>query len=411
MSGAALGDLLVVDFGQVMAGPYCTRLLAELGAQVVKVEPPGGEVVRHRPPLRGGRSRYFGQLNAGKRSVVLDVRRPEGRDAALALVRRADVVVENFKPGVMARLGLDYAACRAVNPSLVYCSISGYGHTGSGLSRAAIAPIIHARSGYDLAVAGYQTGSSEPPATGVFVADVLGGALAMAGILAALHRRTATGEGAHVDIALTDALLSLLVQELQGAQVTGQESAAPPYRPVRVADGYVMVGVVTDRNFLGLASVLDRPDLADDPRFATSTARRANLDDLHRIVSAWAAGRTGDDVESRMLAAGVPCTRYRSVADQLDDDALWSRGTLRTARDGSGAFTVAASPIRLATPDGAPGCTPGGTFEVRDLGADTEDVLATVAGYDPARIDDLLRLGVAEADAEPRSERPGGSPS
>jgi CoA:oxalate CoA-transferase len=411
VSSGTLGDVVVVDFGQVMAGPYCTRLLAELGAQVIKIEPPGGEVVRHRPPLRGGRSRYFGQLNAGKRSVVLDLRRPEGRDAALALVRRADVVVENFKPGVMARLGLDYPACRAVNPSLVYCSISGYGHTGAGQSRAAIAPIIHATSGYDLAVAGYQSGSSEPPATGVFVADVLGGALAMGGILAALHRRTATGEGSHVDIALTDALLSLLVQELQGAQVTGQESAAPPYRPVRVADGHVMVGVVTDRNFLALASVLERPDLVHDPRFAVSTARRANLDELHRIVSAWAARRDGDDVERRMLAAGVPCTRYRSVADQLDDATLWSRGTLRTARDGSGTFTMAASPIHLATSDGAPVSGPDGTFEVHDLGADTEDVLATVAGYGAARIDDLLRLGAAEPAPEPHSDRPGGCPS
>jgi len=411
VSPGALADVVVVDFGQVMAGPYCTRLLAELGAQVIKVEPPGGEVVRHRPPLRGGRSRYFGQLNAGKRSIVLDLRRREGRDAALALVRRADVVVENFKPGVMARLGLDYAACRAVNPSIVYCSISGYGHSDAGQSRAAIAPIIHARSGYDLAVAGYQTESSEPPATGVFVADVLGGALAMGGILAALHRRTATGEGSHVDIALTDALLSLLVQELQGAQVTGQESAAPPYRPVRVTDGHVMVGIVTDRNFHALTSVLDRPDLIHDPRFAASTARRANLDELHRIVSAWAAERDGDDVERRMLAAGVPCTRYRSVADQLDDPTLWSRGTLRTAHDGSGTFTVAASPIRLATSAGAPAPAPDGAFEVHDLGADTNDVLATVAGYDAARIDDLLRLGVAEPAPEPRSDSAGGFPS
>jgi len=409
MTGA-LHDVLVVDFGQVMAGPYCTRQLVEMGAQVVKVEPPGGEVVRHRAPLRDGRSRYFGQLNAGKRSIVLDIARPEGRDAALALVRRADVVLESFRPGVMTRLGLDYATCRAMNPSVVYCSISGYGHVSDDPYRPAIAPIIHARSGYDLAVAGYQS-SSEPQATGVFIADVLAGSLALGGILAALHKRARTGEGAHVDIALTDAILSLLVQEVQAAQAPEQDLAAPPYQPVRTADGHLMVGIVTDRNFVALTNVLQHSELVSDPRFATSTARRSHLDELHAVVQDWAAERRSADVEALMSAAGVPCTSYRSAADQLEDPTLWSRGTLRTAHDGSGPFTVVASPVRLATADGVLTSPPTEAFEVHDLGADTRDVLATIAGYDDAGIDALIRLGVAGTAPEPGPHRPGGCPS
>jgi len=390
----ALVGTRVLDFSQVMAGPYCTRLLVEMGAEVVKVEPPGGEVVRHRSPLSGGRSRYFGQLNAGKRSVVLDLAHPDGRAAALALVRASDVLVENFRPGVMARLGLDSPTCREQNPSLVYCSISGYGHHGPrDPGRPAVAPVIHAASGYDLAVAGYQAPGSDPPATGVFVADVLAGALASSGILAALAGRELTGEGAHVDIALHDAMLSLLVEEVQVAQVEGARTA-PPYRPIRARDGFVMVGIVTTRQIVALAELTGRPDIADDPRFSESGPRRAHLEELHSLVEAWTRERSTADVENAMRAAGVPCTAYRTVAEQLADDALLARGTLREAHDSAGAFTIVASPIRLAMASGGLQPAPRGAFEVRDLGADTRDVLAQ-AGYDATGIAQLIECGAA----------------
>jgi crotonobetainyl-CoA:carnitine CoA-transferase CaiB-like acyl-CoA transferase len=359
-----------------------------MGADVVKVEPPGGEPVRSRAPVHEGRSRYFGQLNAGKRSVVLDLSDEPGRGVARALVGEADVLVENFRPGVMTRLGLGPAACRALNPGLVYCSLSGYGRDAQ---RPAVAPVVHAESGYDLAVAGYQPDGAPPPATGVFVADILGGALAVGGILAALRRRDSTGEGSDVDIALTDAMLSVLVEEVQTAQ--SGTPTAPPYRPARTNDGFVMVGAFSPRHALALADLIDRPDIAQDPRFAGS-GMRAHLDDLHEAVERWTAARSSDEAESAIRAAGVPCSRYRTVDEVLGDEALHARGTLRQARDAVGAFTIVGSPIRFADADGLQSPPPD-AFEVHELGTHTRDVLASLAGYDQRRIDDLIERGAA----------------
>jgi CoA:oxalate CoA-transferase len=393
-----LRGILVVDFSQVMAGPYCTRLLAEMGADVVKIEPPGGEAVRRRAPVVDGRSRYFGQLNAGKRSVVLDLGHEQGREAARTLVGEADVLMENFRPGVMTRLGLGPAACRSENPALVYCSISGYGHGGRGdADRPAVAPVVHAESGYDLAMSSYQR-DAEPPATGVFVADVLAGALATGGILAALRRRDLTGEGSHVDIALTDAMLSLLVEEVQTAQ-TGTPTAVP-YRPVRTNDGFVMVGVFSTRHALALAQVLDKPEIAQDPRFADGRLR-AHLDELNELLERWTSSRSSAEAEAAIRAAGVPCSRYRSAREQLDDDALRSRGALRQARDSAGEFTVVASPVRFAGDEGLESPSPE-TFEVHDLGNHTRAVLERLAGYGHDQIDALTAGGAAW---EPRRER------
>ena len=399
-----LQGVVVIDFSQVMAGPYGTRLLAEMGAEVVKIEPPGGEPVRSRSPLHGGRSRYFGQLNAGKQSVVLDLTGEPGREAARALVAEADVLVENFRPGVMTRLGLGPAACRATNPALVYCSISGYGHEGrADAQRPAVAPVIHAESGYDLAVASYQRDAADPPATGVFVADVLGGALAVGGILAALRRRDRTGEGSHVDIALTDAMLSVLVEEIQTAQ--SGTPTAPPYRPARTTDGFVMVGAFSPRHVRALADLLDRPDIAHDARFA-GPHLRAHLDDLHEAVERWTSTRSSADAESAIRSAGVPCSRYRAAEELLDDEALRSRGALRQARDAAGPFTIVASPIRFAGDQGLEPPPPE-TLQVHDLGSHTRDVLTRLAGYGNDRINDLVeRGGAAESESRRCSPRP-----
>jgi crotonobetainyl-CoA:carnitine CoA-transferase CaiB-like acyl-CoA transferase len=349
--------------------------------------------------LYGGRSRYFGQLNAGKRSAVLDLTREEGREAARSLVARADVLVENFRPGVMTRLGLNPAACRAANPALVYCSISGYGHTGRGdAQRPAVAPVVHAESGYDLAVLSYQRSTAEPPATGVFVADVLAGALAVGGILAALRRRDLTGEGAHVDVALTDAMLSLLVEEIQTAQ--SGTPKAPPYRPVQTRDGFLMVGAFSARHVLALGELIGRPEIEADARFA-GPQLRAHLDDLHELVEQWTTTRSSAEAEHAIRAAGVPCSRYRTVEDQLGDETLRARGALRSARDAAGSFTIVASPIRFASDHGLEFPSPD-TLEVHDLGLHTRDVLARLAGYGRSRIDDLIARGAAVDEGAPR---------
>src|ERR1700704_2126000 len=194
----AFAGLRVLDFTTTIAGPHCARLLADLGADVVKIEAPEGDVMRSRPPLRNGASSYFGQLNAGKRSVVLDLKDPRAVAAVRRLATDADILVENYRPGVMRRLGLDFGALGQANPRLVYCSISGYGQTGPSSELPAYAPVIHATSGYDLAHLAYQPGRSRPDYCGIYHAEVLTGVYAFGAISSALYQRHQTGQGQHI---------------------------------------------------------------------------------------------------------------------------------------------------------------------------------------------------------------------
>ncbi|MCC2105647.1 MAG: CoA transferase, partial [Hyphomicrobiales bacterium] len=195
LSGRALGGLKVLDFSTTIAGPYCARLLSDLGAEVIKIESPDGDVLRARPPLRNGASSAFGQLNAGKKSVSIDLKKPAAIAAVHRLAEQADIIVENFRPGVMKRLGLDYETLSKVNPKLVFCSMSGYGQTGPWAERPAYAPVIHAASGYDLAHLAYQQGRTRPDFCGVFHADVVSGVYAYSAITTALYQREKTGRG------------------------------------------------------------------------------------------------------------------------------------------------------------------------------------------------------------------------
>src|SRR5919206_1235027 len=214
-----LDGVRVVDFTTTIAGPHCTRLLADCGAEIIKLEAPdGGDIMRSRPPLRDGASSSFGQLNTGKKSVVLDLKRPEAVAVVKRLVETADVVVENFRPGVMQRFGLDYPTLKAVKPDLIFCAISGYGQTGPSAELPAYAPVIHAASGYDMAHLAYQPGRSRPDYCGIYHADVLTGVYAFGAISAALYQRTVTGQGQHIDVSMLESMLSLTLNEVQWSQ-------------------------------------------------------------------------------------------------------------------------------------------------------------------------------------------------
>jgi crotonobetainyl-CoA:carnitine CoA-transferase CaiB-like acyl-CoA transferase len=230
-----LDGIRVIDFTTMMSGPYCTRLMADLGAQVIKIESQTGDHVRNRPPFLGNHSTYFAQLNAGKRSISLDLKKREAIDIVHALVKNSDVVVENFRPGVMRRLGLDYASLAAINPRLVYCAISGFGQSGAWADRSAYAPILHAASGFDMANLEYQEDLQRPMKNGIFVADVLGGSLAFGAIQAALFRAARTGRGESVDLSLFESMLGLMVSETQKAQIP-PERQRPLYRPTEAFD-------------------------------------------------------------------------------------------------------------------------------------------------------------------------------
>src|ERR1700756_666220 len=311
-----LEGIRVLDFSIMLAGPYCARLLADVGADVIKIEPPEGDDMRLRTPLRDGNSAYFGQLNAGKRSLALDLKSAEAIKLVHRLIAGTDILVENFRPGVMDRLGLGYEALRKVNPRLIYCSISGYGQTGPAAERAAYAMIVHAESGFDRSLMRY-AGDRDRPATGaIFVADVLGGIFGYAAIQTALVQRARSGEGQRIDVALMDCMLNLLVYELQQAQFPIL-APRPTYGPVRTSDGDILIAPVTARNFAALCEVTGQSDLAHDPRFNALPARGANWTAMMQVIEVWTQRHTAAECMAALDKAGVPSAVYRDPGAAL----------------------------------------------------------------------------------------------
>jgi CoA:oxalate CoA-transferase len=354
--GDALAGVRVLDFTAVMAGPFTTRMLADLGADVVKVESLEGDQVRARPPIRDGASAYFGHLNAGKRSISLNLKAPEAVAAIKRIVMNFDVVVENFRPGVMARLGLDYATLAAINPRLIYCSISGYGQTGPRAQAPAYAPVVHASSGFDMVNLTYQDGAVDrPAASGIFVADVLGGTHAFGAINAALYQREKTGAGQHIDVSMMEAMAGMLVFELQKAQNAAPRR--PIYTPLKTRDGFLMVAPTSPKNFEQLADAVGHPEWRDDPRFRTNADRNTHWADLLAETELWTIGRSAAEAEEILSRHGVPCARYREVEELLDDDQLAARGFFTEVGDSGGRYRVPNPPFLMS----------GSRAEARDL--------------------------------------------
>jgi crotonobetainyl-CoA:carnitine CoA-transferase CaiB-like acyl-CoA transferase len=374
----ALAGLVVVDFTIVMSGPMCTRMMADAGADVIKVEPPEGDVVRQREPLRGGLSTYYASMNCGKRSVVLDLQTDDGRRLARALAAKADVVVENFRPGVMKRLGLDYATLAADNPQLVYASISGFGQTGPKALSPAYAPVIHAAAGYEVAFMDYQHDPPRPANNGIFIADVMGASYAFGAIQMALYEREKSGLGQAIDVSLMDSVLGMLIYEIQAAQFP-PDKRRQVYEPVRVSDGWVMVAAVTQKNLEVLFDVIGYPEGKTDARFATVAAKESNWPELLALIERWTSQRTGAHCEAALMAAGVPCSRYRSVAEAMSDPQVAERGFLTELGRNDARFKVANAPYLLSgTPVAARPTLAG-------LGEHTDEVLH-----------ELLDVGTAE---------------
>jgi CoA:oxalate CoA-transferase len=383
----ALGQIRVLDFTAMIAGPYCTRWLADLGADVIKVEPLEGDYIRARAPLRSGASAYFGHLNAGKRSIALDLKKPDATSIARRLAGACDVVVENFRPGVMQRLGLDYATLSSLNPRLVYCSISGYGQAGPDASRPAFAQMVHAASGFEMANLAYQDGRDRPPNIGIFVADVLAASFATMGIQTALLHRERTGTGQFVDVTLMESMLNMLVYECQEAQFPAQKRR-PVYRPSRASDGFIIIAAVNQNNFERMFEAIGHPEWKSDARFATDAGRQANWDELFDLVELWTSQRPAETCESLLREAGVPCSRYRTVAEALASPHLRQRGSFATVRDAAGDFLVPNPPFKLSAADAM--VRP----RVPSLGADTPALLSELLAMDEAEIRRLQEAGV-----------------
>ena len=391
-----LDGVRVLEATTTWAGPMCGCLLADFGADVVKVEMPGGEMARRAPPMLPGTdppvSFMHATVNRNKRSLTLDLRRTEGRDVFLRLAARADVVIENFRPGVMDGYGLGYAGVRAVKPDVVYVSISGFGQFGPDADRAGYDPLAQAASGF-LSLNGDPTG--EPVKAPTFLADDLGGVHGALAALAALRHRDRSGEGQHIDVSLLDAMLfqstgylTLGALGVELPRLGNEFRIAAPARVYRCRDGSVMAGVILDAHWRKLVALLQRPELADDPRYATTAARIERRAEVDALLADWLATRTADEALAALLGAGLPIAKVRSYAEAAADPHVRARDMLQAVaqQDGTSrpitgpAAKLSRTPLRIR--GGAPA-----------LGAHSDEILRE-AGFDAAAIAAFRKLGV-----------------
>jgi crotonobetainyl-CoA:carnitine CoA-transferase CaiB-like acyl-CoA transferase len=383
-SPKCFAGLRVLDFSTTIAGPHCARMLADMGAEVIKIETAEGETMRSRPPVRNGCSTTFGQLNVGKKSLVLDLKTPDAIEVIRRLVADADILVENFRPGVMRRLKLDFASLQQLNPKLIYCSISGYGQTGPSSELPAYAPVIHAASGYDMAHLSYQPGRSRPDYCGIYHADVLTGVYAFGAISAALYQRHGSQSGQHIDVSMLESMLSLTLSELQLSQFEVTPISRPMFGPIETADGFVMLAIASEKTFQCLMKVIGHPEWVIDPRFAIYSDRRGNWADLMDGVEVWSRTITTAKCIAELNDAGVPCSAYRTVAEALNDPQISHRGALSEVEDGGGRFKVLNLPFRMSGADVSAAkrmSTLGEhTLEFLRESGRSEDEIATFAG-------------------------------
>lgn len=390
-----LDGVTVLDLTRVLSGPYCTRLLADLGARVIKVERPGeGDEMRKNPhqvePGRDDQSTYFIRVNAGKQSVGIDLSRPAGLAVLGELARHADVFVENFAPGVVAKLGCDYEAIRRIKPDIVYCSISGFGQTGPWSARPAFAHVINAVSGLMYLEQG---DDAAPKAANLQAADVLAATHAASAILASLVRRGRTGRGAFLDVSLLEALVAADSITFGSVLNGGEEHGNPrPGLLVYEIGGRFLAlqAVGAPRLWDRLVALMERPQLARDPRFATVDARRRNNAEVRAIIGEWLARFPSvDDAVEVLTAARVPCAPVLRPAEVIAGPQLQARHFFPAVPHPARPVRVTASPYHL---DGQP-VHPRGAAAYR-VGEHTREVLGGLLGYDETRIADLLKAGV-----------------
>ncbi|QDC02281.1 CoA transferase [Mesorhizobium sp. 8] len=352
MSGPLAG-IKVLDLSRVLAGPYCTALLADVGAEIVKLEPPSGDDYRHIGPFKDGESALFTLNNRGKKSVVLDLKKPADLELAQALAARVDVVVENFRPGVAARLGLGAEALRKANPRLIYCSISGFGQEGPFKDLPAYDLVVQAMSGL-MAATGEDGGA--PLKTGESIADLIAGLFASWSIMAALVQRNATDQGAVLDIAMYDALFSMLTtshaQHFYGRVLPGRvgnrHPLSTPFGCFRTSDGQVVIAVLSGGQFQRLAALIGRAEIANDPRFASDSSRTEHEPALRALIEEWSGRLTTEQAVAALAAEGLPTAPIWDIAQAADNEHAAVRGLVsRLAHPVLGKTPVVGQPVRF----------------------------------------------------------------
>ncbi len=376
-----LQDVLVVDFTRVLAGPFCTMTLADLGARVLKIEPPGGDEARGMGPFKNGHSLYFASINRGKEGVVLDLKTDAGREAARALAEKADVLVENYRPGTMERLGLGYESLAELNPRLIYASLSGFGQTGPYRDRGAYDVIVQAMSGM-MGITGQLQGP--PTRVGASIGDMIPALYTVAGIMGALFERSQTGQGCQLDVSMMDSVFALTenalarywLTEQNPAPLGNRHPAIAPFSTFATGDGTIVIACGNDSLWRQLCDCLEIPEGRDDSRFATNELRTENAEELAEFLEACLASRATEDWLERLLEAGIPAAKINRMSDLADDPHLRSRNMVQEIeQEGIGRMLTPGSPIKSdRSDDDIRAAAPA-------LGADTRRVLEELAGW------------------------------
>ena len=390
-----LDGVVVIDLGQVYQGPYAGFLMAQAGATVIKVEPPTGEPVRHRARISKGNAVPFAMLNANKRNISLNLKSPEGVTVLKELAAKADVLIENYAPGVLDRLGAGYSVLSAINPRLVYGSATGYGLSGPDRDNLAMDLTVQAVSGI-MSVTGFADGP--PVKAGPAITDFISGVHLYAGILTALYDREKSGRGRLVEIAMVEAVYPAMASNL--ADVFNRKAAAPrtgnrhgglaeaPYNVYPASDGYVAIISVNESHWIGLARAMGRPELAEDPRLKTVLDRLKHIDLTDQIVSEWSSRLTRNEIVEICRAHRVPCASVRDLLEVTEDRHLHARGMLRQIEHPEyGDILVHRSPLVLheaATPEYIPSAR---------LGQHNSEILSEYLGLSAGEIDALRRSG------------------
>jgi len=390
-----LEGVVVIDLGQVYQGPYAGFLMAQAGATVIKVEPPTGEPVRHRARISKGNAVPFAMLNANKRNISLNLKSPEGVTVLKELAAKADVLIENYAPGVLDRLGAGYSVLSAINPRLVYGSATGYGLSGPDRDNLAMDLTVQAVSGI-MSVTGFADGP--PVKAGPAITDFISGVHLYAGILTALYDREKSGRGRLVEIAMVEAVYPAMASNL--ADVFNRKAAAPrtgnrhgglaeaPYNVYPASDGYVAIISVNESHWIGLARAMGRPELAEDPRLKTVLDRLKHIDLTDQIVSEWSSRLARNEIVEICRAHRVPCASVRDLLEVTEDRHLHARGMLREIEHPEyGDILVHRSPLVLheaATPEYIPSAR---------LGQHNSEILSEYLGLSAGEIDALRRSG------------------